>query len=133
VGGESITAARGGLVGGESITAARGGLVGGESITAARGGLVGGESITAVRGGLVGGESITAARGGLVGGESVNARAEPATAQPATKAIRLTFIMFTPSELLICAVMWDTGIGLPALIKATPQREFPHIPVTMYA
>jgi hypothetical protein len=80
---------------------ARGGLDGGESITAARGGLDGGESITAARGGLDGGESITAARGGLEGGESVNAKAEPATAQPATKAIRLAFIIFAPSEVLI--------------------------------
>jgi hypothetical protein len=56
--------------------------------------LVGGESITAAWGGLVGGESITAAWGGLVGGESVNAKAELATAQPATKATRLSFIMF---------------------------------------
>jgi hypothetical protein len=35
------------VVGGESITAACGGVVGGESITAACGGVVGGESITA--------------------------------------------------------------------------------------
>src|SRR5260221_442504 len=38
--------------------------------------------------------------GGAVGGESVSAKAELATAQPATKAIRLTFIVFTPIELL---------------------------------
>ncbi|GAC1669854.1 MAG: hypothetical protein NVS9B2_15180 [Steroidobacteraceae bacterium] len=50
-------------------------------------------------GGLVGGESITAACGGFVGGESVNAKAELATAQPATKATRLTFIMIAPSVL----------------------------------
>jgi hypothetical protein len=85
------------------------------------------------RGGLDGGESITVARGGLDGGESVNAKAEPATAQPATKAIRLAFIMFTPSDLFISVVMRDTEMRLPALIKATPQREFPHVAVTMYA
>jgi hypothetical protein len=102
-GGESVTAMRGGVRGGESITAMRGGVKGGESITAMRGGVRGGESITAMRGGVRGGESITAMRGGVKGGESVNAKAELAIAQPATKAIRLTFIMFTPSELLIGA------------------------------
>ncbi len=81
------------------MTIARGGLVGGESKTIARGGLVGGESKTAVRGGLVGGESITVPRGGLEGGESVNAKAELAIAQPATKAIKLTFIVISPSVL----------------------------------
>ena len=85
--------ARGGLVGIESK--ARGGLVGIESN--ARGGLVGMES--RVRGGLVGMESN--ARGGLVGIESVKAKAELATAQPATKAIRLTFIVITPNILLM--------------------------------
>jgi hypothetical protein len=63
----------------------------------ARGGLAGGESITVARGGLAGGESITVARGGLAGGESVNARAELATAQPATKAIKLTFMIIAPN------------------------------------
>jgi hypothetical protein len=58
----------------------------------ARGGLDGGESITVARGGLDGGESITVARGGLDGGESIMANAEPAIAQPAIKAIKLTFI-----------------------------------------
>ena len=104
-GGESITVARGGLDGGESITVARGGLDGGESITVARGGLDGGESITVLRGGLDGGESITVARGGLDGGESIMAKAEPAIAQPATKATRLTFIMIPPNKLLIGATI----------------------------
>jgi hypothetical protein len=85
------------------------------------------------RGGADGGESATAARGGADGGESVKAKADPATAQPATKAIRLAFIMFTPIALLMSAAMRDAGIGLPALVKATPQREFPHVAVTMYA
>jgi hypothetical protein len=66
---------------------ARGGVVGIESN--ARGGVVGIESNA--RGGVVGMESN--ARGGVVGIESVSAKAELATAQPATKAIRLTFIM----------------------------------------
>jgi len=77
-----------------------GGAVGGESIAAMCGGAVGGESIAAMCGGAVGGESIAAMCGGAVGGESVSAKAELATAQPATKAIRLTFIVFTPIELL---------------------------------
>jgi hypothetical protein len=81
---------------------------GGESITAARGGMDGGESITATRGGMDGGESVTATRGGMDGGESTIANAELATAQPATKANRLSFIMFTPNELLISAAMRDT-------------------------
>ncbi len=60
------------------------------------GGAAGGESITAMCGGAAGGESITVACGGAAGGESVSAKAELATAQPAIKAIRLTFIVFTP-------------------------------------
>jgi hypothetical protein len=50
------------------------------------------ESSTRARGGIVGMESSTRARGGIVGMESVRAKAELATAQPATKAIRLIFI-----------------------------------------
>jgi hypothetical protein len=84
------------LEGGESSTAACGGLEGGESSTAACGGLEGGESSTAACGGLEGGESSTAACGGLEGGESIIAKAELAIAQPATKATRLIFIMLTP-------------------------------------
>jgi hypothetical protein len=94
--------------------------------------LDGGESITATCGGLDGGESITATCGGLDGGESVNANAELATAQPATKAITLTFIMIAPNGLL-SAAMRDTVIRLPAQVTATPAREFPHHSVTMYA
>jgi hypothetical protein len=60
--------------------------------------------MTAACGGLVGGESMTAACGGLVGGESMTAKAELATAQPATKAIRLIFIVITPGGLLMGAV-----------------------------
>ena len=59
--------------------------------------------------------------GGAVGGESVSAKAELATAQPATKAIRLTFIVFTPIELLESAAMRDPEIRLPAQVKATPR------------
>ncbi len=60
------------------------------------GGADGGESIMATCGGADGGESIMATCGGADGGESVSAKAELATAQPATKAIRLSFMMFTP-------------------------------------
>jgi hypothetical protein len=89
----------GGVVGGVSITAACGGVVWGVSITAACGGVVGGVSITAACGGVVGGVSITAACGGVVWGVSITAKAELATAQPATKAIRLTFMTIAPSVL----------------------------------
>jgi hypothetical protein len=119
------------MVGGESITIARGGMVGGESITIARGGMVGGESITIARGGMVGGESATIARGGMVGGESVNAIAELATAQPANKAIKLTFIVISPIMFSICAMRRHAEARRPALIKATLRPEFPHIVAPM--
>jgi hypothetical protein len=48
--------------------------------------------MTRARGGKLGWESMTRARGGKLGWESVRAKAELATAQPATKAIRLIFI-----------------------------------------
>jgi hypothetical protein len=57
------------------------------------GGTVGGMSKEARCGGTVGGMSNEARCGGTVGGMSNVAKAELATAQPATKAIRLTFIM----------------------------------------
>jgi hypothetical protein len=133
MGGESITATRGGFMGGESVAATRGGFMGGESVAATRGGFIGGESVAATRGGFIGGESVAATRGGFIGGESVIAKAELAIAQPATKAIRLTFMLFTPSKLLMNAGMRDPGIRFPALVKATQPREFPHVAVTMYA
>src|ERR1700730_17995979 len=103
-----------------------GGLDGGESITATWGGLDGGESITAAWGGLDGGESITAAWGGLDGGESMTANAEPAIAQPATKATRLTFIMIPPNELLIDATLRRSEMGLPVQVTATRGVQSPH-------
>src|SRR3984957_11021393 len=132
-GGESVTAVRGGFAGGESIMAVRGGFAGGESIMAVRGGFAGGESVTAVRGGFAGGESITAVRGGFAGGESVKAKAELATAQPATKATRLTFIMIAPSGLLTGASRQTACSGRLAMIKATPGTESPHRVSRMYA
>ena len=105
---------------------------GGESITVTCGGVDGGESITVTCGGVDGGESITVACGGVDGGESVNAKAELATAQPAIKATRLTFITFTPIDLFTNAAMQDPEIRFPAQVKATPRREFPHVSVTMY-
>ncbi|HXA36573.1 MAG TPA: hypothetical protein VNW26_09595 [Steroidobacteraceae bacterium] len=112
---------------------ARGGLDGGESITATFGGLDGGESVTATFGGLDGGESVTATFGGLDGGESINAKAELATAQPATKATRLTFIMITPSVLITTATMRNTVGRCSAMLQATRKPESPHIAATMYA
>ena len=94
---------------------------------------MGGESITATCGGFMGGESITVTCGGFMGGESVIAIAELAIATPATKAIRLTFMLFTPSKLLMNAGMRAPWIRFPALVKATQPREFPHVAVTMYA
>jgi hypothetical protein len=120
-------------MGGESSTATCGGFMGGESITATWGGFMGGESVAAICGGFMGGESITATCGGFMGGESVIAIAELAIAQPATKAIRLIFMLFTPSKLLMNAGMRDPEIRFPALVKATQPREFPHVAVTMYA
>ena len=94
---------------------------------------MGGESITATRGGKVGGESITAACGGYVGGESVKAKAELATAQPATKATRLIFIMIAPSVLSNVETSPVTDVRWPAQVKATPGSEYPHIIAAMYA
>jgi hypothetical protein len=94
---------------------------------------MGGESIAATWGGFMGGESVAATWGGFMGGESVMAKAELAIAQPATKAIRLTFMLFTPSKLLMNAGMRDPAIRFPTLVKATHSREFPHVAVTMYA
>ncbi len=51
--------------------------------------------MAATCGGLVGGMSMAATCGGLVGGMSIMAKAELATAQPATKATRLTFIKYS--------------------------------------
>jgi hypothetical protein len=50
-------------------------------------------SRAAACGGITGGISRAKACGGITGGISKPAKAELATAQPATKAIRLTFIM----------------------------------------
>jgi len=107
------------MVGTESMTRARGGMVGTESSTRARGGMVGTESSTRARGGMVGTESMTRARGGMVGTESVRAKAELATAQPASKAIRLIFIMITPSGLLKGAPMHVTDERQRTEVRAT--------------
>jgi hypothetical protein len=67
------------------------------SRTLAFGGLVGGVSMTRIFGGLVGGVSMTRIFGGLVGGVSINAKTGLATAQPAIKATRLSFMAIAPS------------------------------------
>jgi hypothetical protein len=54
-------------------------------------------SIMLACGGLVGGVSITLACGGLVGGVSISAKTGLATAQPAIKATRLSFMAIAPS------------------------------------
>jgi hypothetical protein len=93
--------------------------------------LVGGESITAACGGLVGGESITAACGGLVGGESITAKAELATAQPATKATRLTFMIIAPS-VLIGATTQVGVVRQPAQVKGDIETEIPSLTRALY-
>jgi hypothetical protein len=77
-----------------------GGAEGTESMRDACGGAEGTESIRDACGGAEGTESIRDACGGAEGTESVNAKAELATAQPATKAIKLIFIMISPIGLL---------------------------------
>jgi hypothetical protein len=58
------------------------------------------ESISDACGGTDGTESISNACGGTDGTESVNAKAELATAQPATKAIKLIFMTISPINLV---------------------------------
>jgi hypothetical protein len=133
VGIESNTRALGGVVGIESNTRALGGVVGIESNTRALGGVVGIESNTRALGGVVGIESDTRALGGVVGIESVSAKAVLASAQPATKAIRLTFIMMAPNSFVDEGDMRVTGMRFPAHITATQRPEFPHIVAAKYA
>jgi hypothetical protein len=102
-------------------------------MTTACGGLAGGVSMTTACGGLAGGVSMTAACGGLAGGVSITAKAELATAQPATKATKLIFIVIPPSGLLSGAPRQTACLGRPAMIKATPSTESPHRVSTMYA
>jgi hypothetical protein len=95
-GGMSNAAACGGRTGGMSNADACGGRTGGISNADACGGRTGGISNAATCGGRTGGMSSTAACGGRTGGISKAPKAELATAQPATKATRLTFIMNAP-------------------------------------
>ncbi len=133
VGTESIKEACGGVVGTESIKEACGGVVGTESIKDACGGVVGTESIKEACGGVVGTESIKEACGGVVGTESVSAKAELATAQPATKAIKLNFIMISPIDLLTSTTNWGHQTRRPSVVTATPRGKFPHVGTTLYA
>jgi hypothetical protein len=60
-------------------------------------------------------ESAKTACGGVVGMESAKTpKADVVSAQPATKAIRLTFIMIAPNVLLINAAMQTAEKRLPA-------------------
>lgn len=77
-------------------------------------------------------ESSTEARGGMDGWESDNAKAELATAQPATKATRLIFMVISPDILLISANS-DRRSRRPTEVRATPEQEFPHADATLYA
>ena len=133
VGIESCKDARGGVVGIESRRDARGGVVGIESRRDARGGVVGIESRRDARGGVVGIESCRDARGGVVGIESVNAKAELATAQPATKAIKLIFMMTSPIHWLRKYDGAACRMRHPLEVRATPGRKFPHVGATLYA
>jgi hypothetical protein len=114
------------------LTLAPGGLVGGVSITLAPGGLVGGVSITLARGGLVGGVSITLARGGLVGGVSINAKTGLATAQPAIKATRLSFIAIAPSVFVNNDATQAALVWKPVQVKATGRAKSPHRTRSLY-
>jgi uncharacterized membrane protein len=122
----------GGLVGGVSITLACGGLVGGVSITLACGGLVGGVSITLACGGLVGGVSITLACGGLVGGVSISAKTGLATAQPAIKATRLSFMAIAPSVFVNNPATQVAAVWKPVQVKATGRAKSPHLVRPLY-
>jgi hypothetical protein len=111
-----------------------GGFDGGESITVLFGGFDGGESRTAAYfGGFDGGESITVLFGGFDGGESISAKAELATAQPAIKATRLSFIMIAPGGMFTGTSMQSAHEGQAAMVKATVRPGSPHGESTMYA
>jgi hypothetical protein len=95
--------------------------------------VVGIESRREARGGVVGIESRREARGGVVGIESVNAKAELATAQPATKATKLIFMVFSPINLLKKHDNAGRRTSRPLEVTATPARKFPHVGATLYA
>jgi hypothetical protein len=76
------------------------------------GGVVGMASAKTACGGVVGMASAKTACGGVVG--MASAKTDVANAQPATKAIRLTFMMTTPNMLLINAAMQAAEKRLPA-------------------
>src|ERR1700731_1720440 len=98
------------------------------SSTVACGGLDGMLSSTVACGGLEGMLSITVACGGLDGMLSIMAKAELATAQPATKATRLTFIMNTPCVInrrdsadhlfiVVCPSKGAVATGIPSRFR----------------
>jgi hypothetical protein len=117
----------------ESISDACGGTDGTESISDACGGTDGTESISDACGGTDGTESISDACGGTDGTESVNAKAELATAQPATKAIKLIFMTISPINLLRKYDGAACRMRHPLEVRATPGRKFPHVGATLYA
>ena len=71
-------------------------------------------SFNAACGGDVGMASFKVVCGGEVGMASGNAKADVATAQPATKAIRLSFMMIAPCGLLRNAADLTANKSLPA-------------------
>ena len=72
-------------------------MIGGLSNNAAWGGVIGGLSSNAACGGVIGGLSSNAAWGGVIGGLSNDAKATLDTAQAATKAARLNFMLIAPN------------------------------------
>jgi alanine dehydrogenase len=85
-----------------------------ESAKITCGGVAGMESAKITCGGVAGMESAKITCGGVAGMESAMTKAEWATAQPAIKAIRLTFMMIIPNVLLINAAMQAAEKRLPA-------------------
>jgi hypothetical protein len=91
------------VVGEISFNAACGGRVGEASLKITCGGRVGEASLKTACGGRVGEASLKTAAGCVVGMASGMARAEVATAQPAIKAIRLSFMLIAPNVLMNAA------------------------------
>jgi predicted lipid-binding transport protein (Tim44 family) len=101
-------------------------LVGGVSVSLILGGLVGGVSVSLILGGLVGGVSISLILGGLVGGVSIIAKTGLATAQPAIKATRLSFIAIAPSVFVNNDATQAALVWKPVQVKATGRAKSPH-------
>jgi hypothetical protein len=83
-------------------------------------------------GGLVGGVSMTRMFGGLVGGVSINAKTGLATAQPAIKATRLSFMAIAPSVFVNNPATQVAAVWKPVQVKATGRAKSPHLVRPLY-